>query len=359
MAFWSTPAKAQDIEGRVKLSLDDYVFLHETTKITPEGGSSDTSTHSAFGLVPSAIGLGAGYALTSSVMIGGKLTFLNDHSETGDQSMTSLLPFIDLSLGTGPAQPMLTILTGYRTETIEPDQGTKTQVGAFAIGGGAGVRLFAARDFSLDPFAHVIFQNGSGESGSFDAKFTILSVLVGFSISGWIGEPRSVAAPAEPLDPVDDPDRPVADGPSAPGEDNPELFAVGPAPKVSQDGTVEMRFPVAGGGRIHLAGKPADDPASVLLEITLVERHEHFAKCNELALETPEATSSIDGVERAVAADGAPVLRGKVKLSNLAELGGASHSALVVCDDSFALDAQHRRFVLRFVDVFRAQASRD
>lgn len=101
MTFWSAVAKAQDIEGRVKLSLDDYVFLHESTKITPEGGESDTSTHSAFGLVPSVIGLGAGYALSSSVMIGGKLA----HAETADSSATSLLPFLDLSLGTGWRSP--------------------------------------------------------------------------------------------------------------------------------------------------------------------------------------------------------------------------------------------------------------
>jgi hypothetical protein len=357
IASWSTAAEAQDIEGRVKLSLDDYVFLHESTKVTPEGGSSDTSTHSSFGLVPSALGLAAGYALTSSVMIGGKLAFLNDHSESGDSSTTSLLPFMDLSLGKGRAQPTLTVLTGFRTETIEPDQGTKTQSRAFAIGGGAGVRLFASRDFSLDPFAQGIFQTGSGEVGTFSAKFTTLSVLVGFSISGWLGEPRAIT-PAEPIDPVDDPDRPIAEQPIASGEDDPDIFVAGPAPKVSQDGTIEIHFPLAG-GRLRLAGRPADDPASVVLEITMLERRDHFAKCSELALETAEATSSVDEVEQAVAGDGAPVLRGKVKLSALTELGRASNSALVVCDDSFELDTQHRRFVHRFVDVFRAQASRD
>jgi hypothetical protein len=349
----------------VRLSLDDYVFLSESVKITPDGGSPDTNTHTAFGLVPSALGLGAGYGIGSSVLIGGKLQFFQDQSDLSDTSSTSLLPFVELSLGTGEVQPMLVLLTGFRSQTVEQDGGPKTQSRAFAIGGGAGVRLFPSRDFSIDPFVQAIFQSGSGEVGDQSAKFQTTSLLVGFSISGWIGQSRRGEADIGTSDelerthPEDDPDRPVAEPSEAPPTEDVDV-AAGPAPKVGQDGTVDIRFPLSGGAWLRLVGKPAENPVAAAVEVTFMERGERFAKCGELALETGEATTPLDGVEPAVAADQkAFMLRGRLKVSTLSAFGAASHSALVVCDDSFELAAKQRRFVQRFLEVFQAETSRD
>jgi hypothetical protein len=222
------------------------------------------------------------------------------------------------------------------------------------VGGGASVRLFANRDFSLEPFAEGVYQNGSGDAGSFSAKFTLVSFLAGFSISGWLGEPRAAeTAPAPP--PWDDIDQPPP--PEDAAHADVDIYAAGPAPKVAEDGTVKIEIPLVGGGTLHLSGKPADDPVAATLELSVPEGRERLANCAELALETGEATTPLEAVEHAEKEQGtAAVLRGKAKIATLSDFANASQSALVFCEDGVKLDSRQRRFVARFVDALRAQA---
>lgn len=359
---WGGSAAAQDTSGRVQLSVDEYLYLHESLTITPEGARSWTVDHSAFGLVPSAFGLAAGYGLGSSVAVGGRLAFSNDHSDAGDTSATSLLPFVELSLGTSSVQPTLALIVGYRTYVEEPDQGEKLTSRAFALGASGGVRLFASRDFSVGPFAQVLYQTGSGEAGSSEAKFKMVAVMAGFSLTGWLGTPAgaSSAPPVNELDPTEPADLGASPRPPTdPAQADAETYTGGPAPKVSEDGKVEMRFPIMGGASLRLFGHPAKDAAGAWIELTVPGARERLASCTQLALETGESTLPTEGASHAESGDGsAAVLRAKVPLATLTAFGQAGQTAVVACEDDFKLEAGHRRHVARFIEVFQARAGK-
>lgn len=347
----TAPAHAQDTSGRVALALDQYAFLRESFTVTPDGGKATTIDHTSFGLVGSNLGVGVGYALSSSLLLGGKVAFVNDHADDGDSSTVSLLPFAELAFATGSAQPLLAVTAGFRTHSEEPELGDKLTSQAFAGGGGGGVRLFLGRDVSLTPFAQVLLQTGSAKLGDAEAKFSAVAVLAGFTLAGWLGESRASTPAVDPNDEAPPPD---------PAREDVDTYAAGPAPELKDDGSVEIRFPIMGGGLLHLKGKPSADPATVSLELTVSERHERLASCSQLSLETGESTSALDGIERREAPEGeSSVLIARLKVSALAAFAGAKQTALVACDEDFKLETMHRRHVLRFLDVFRARASRE
>ena len=114
------------------------------------------------GLLGSTLGVGASFAVTPSLMLGGSLLFASQGRDVTETSSLMVLPHLRFLLGEGSVVPYLQGTLGYRsvTLTVDGDDDTYAETG---FGAGVGLHLFANDNFSIDPALHVFRFGGTRE----------------------------------------------------------------------------------------------------------------------------------------------------------------------------------------------------
>jgi hypothetical protein len=181
-------------------------------------GSSTTS----FGLASAGFGPGVGYGLSDSLLLNAQLSFttskqdFDDHSDPIESSGFSLLGGLAFLVNDGAARFHLGPALGFQSASAT-SAGTTTSLSDILVGGEVGVLGFIAPSISIDPKLSLLYVTGSQETSvkpidtglgqtatpdSLKADRSGFTVLLGFSLSGWLGSsaPLAVAAPAAPHD---------------------------------------------------------------------------------------------------------------------------------------------------------------
>jgi hypothetical protein len=154
-----------------------------------ESGSETKTTHVS--LLGSGFGLGLGFVADNAV-IGARVAFDQLKDDEGDSATAvSIAPRVEVSFDDGAAAPYVVGTLGYRS--IDGDGLEASDV---MYGAGVGLNIFPESNVSLDPELLVVGLSGS--TGSNDAKSTGWGVLLGFTLSAWLGGEALPATAATP-----------------------------------------------------------------------------------------------------------------------------------------------------------------
>ncbi len=181
-------AHAESAHSTFRLSAGGPLFATESRKF--ESGSEAKQTRVS--LLGSGFGLGLGFVADNAV-IGARVAFDNVKDDEGNSATAvSIAPRVEISFDDGAAAPYVVGTLGYRSIDSDGFEASDVMYGA-----GFGLNIFPESNVSLDPELLVVGLSGS--TGSNDAKSTGWGVLLGFTLSAWLGGepvPASAATPS-------------------------------------------------------------------------------------------------------------------------------------------------------------------
>lgn len=344
-------AEAQSVDQHIQLSLNANLLSYDSHGVS-SAGSDITATDTTFGPTASGLGFELGFGLTESWLVGIQLLGSSATSGTDSPGATdlkassySLLPRVEYVLAPGsPVAPYLGATLGLRGSSVSGAPGAKASTSDFALGGVAGLRVFALPGFSIDPSVTLLGSTGKErlDGQSFDrGGFTF---LLGVALSGWLDSGGSP------------PEAPSA-GTSLP-RSPPGFGAQSATLDTDDDGTIRSDIAVGSGRQLRLMGRPLREGKEVL--VTFIDNDAEspsLSQCREIR-------AIIDGDEQTLS-EPRPVpgassaLQVLVAPSLLQSLGNANHVAnLVLCGRTWQVTRDAQLTMLKFFSHFRESAQR-
>jgi hypothetical protein len=193
-----TVARAETIDGRVRLGFDGAVLQHTTMTTTSSFDSSSFAPADAttsITLAAASFGAVLGYATSEHFTLATRFAYAHSRERFDTFGSSNAQGFDgDIScayvFGEGALRPFLGPLLGYRNHAAEFVQAGGVSEHWFTIGARLGAHLFAAPSFSIDPSIMLGYATGSGErsfvgTGNYDIDGFVVGLHV--AISGWIG----------------------------------------------------------------------------------------------------------------------------------------------------------------------------
>jgi len=248
---------------------------------------------------------------------------------------------------------------GLRGSAASAGSDAKTSTSDFMIGALAGVRVFPAPGFSVDPNLTLLAVTGSGEAGGAKLDRGGFAFLLGVSLSGWFGSHASAAATVLPT-PRSTTASAVAPAPHASAMVEPPPRVEEPPPLIvthDVDGALRTELWLTDGQRLRVIGRPSHEPNSVLVTLLDGTTQTSQAKCTELNLVIDGHPHAIVPGPRPVAGSAAVQLL--MSPAALLAIGEAKQSArLDRCGALSDVVGSGRDLLGKFYRDFRATAER-
>lgn len=348
--------EAQSIDHHVQLSLNANLLAYDSLKLS---GTSSSATDTTWGPGASGLGLGLGYGLTDNWLLGVQLLGSSTTSSSGGSGATdlklmsySVLPRLEYSFEGEPSlRPYVGLTLGLRGSSTS-DAGSNASATDFVFGGAAGLRVFAAPGFSIDPSVTLLGSTGKEDFGGATLDRSGFTFLFGVALSGWMDVSVPQVAPTPGSAPAPTPSTSAIKA-------QPAINALGkPEATLDTDNDGTMRAEVVLGDqrRVRLVGRPIHDGHAVLVE--LIGASDMFGQCVELRV-------LVDGNEHATRSTPRPVagasnaLQVLVAPTLIESIGNAEHSAsLVTCGTDWVISGGARSVVRQFFERFRESAER-
>lgn len=210
-------AQAIDLNKKVELSLDgalvNYTTIKSSVTVT-DGTFGNTSkrdvsgSSTTFGVLGAGMGVGVGYAVSSSALLGLYSQILTTSvSGEGSSSVSAtsvgVLPRVEYLFDGDSARPFLAGMLGVASLS---GKGMRTQT-QFQFGGSVGVHAFATDSVAIDPMLTILRYSASVNDS--DAEASGFRVLVTLGLSAWLGgasnRHTAATAPVEEEAPAEDP----------------------------------------------------------------------------------------------------------------------------------------------------------
>jgi hypothetical protein len=349
--------KAQSVDHHLQLSLNANLLSYDSLKLS---GTSSSATDTTWGPGASGLGLGLGYGLTDNWLLSAQLLGSSATSSLGGSGATdskltsySVLPRVEYSFALEPAlRSYVGVTVGLRGSSTS---GASSNASAtdFVFGGVAGVRVFAAPGFSIDPGVTLLGATGKEDLGTSSIDRSGFTFLLGVALSGWIdaSAPRTSSVPAPtpvpaPLSTTTTEARPAI---NALGEPEATL-------ETDDDGTVRAEIVIGDRKRVRLVGRPVHDGHAVLVE--LLGTTDTLSQCADLGALVDGDEHSTHSIPRPVAG-ASDALQLLVAPTLIESIGNAEHSAsLVACGTDWEISVGARSVVRQFFGRFRDIAQR-
>ena len=349
VSFSSATAKAQEVSRPFQLSFGANVLSYERTK-TSIAGDSATATSTELGPEGAGFALGVGWRPAQSWLVGlslqgsrARVTDGRDGTPAVTRSSYAVMPRLEYWFSPDDTvSPYAGATLGLQGSSASAGSGTKSSTSDFAIGAVAGLRVFAAPGFSIDPNVALLAISGSGEAGDAKLDRSGFTFQLGVSLSGWLGTdpPAAVAAVPAPA---------PAKGPGAP-----------PAPAESSeaDGTMRSEIWLSDGRQLRILGRPIHEPNSVLVTLLNGTAGSTQARpCTELNVVIDGRAHTIVPGPRPVA--GSTAVQWLMSPAALRAIGEAKQSAqLEHCGTSSEILVVNRSVLGEFYRDFRSTAER-
>ncbi|MBI5534312.1 MAG: hypothetical protein HY898_16425 [Deltaproteobacteria bacterium] len=271
----SKTALAQDIKGAFRLGFEGVLYAQDSMTVSASSGPVATGDVNVktrtTGVLPSALGLGVGYAPSSHVLLGVHFLAASTKTEvdlTGAQPTSgtqwSILPSLALlTRSQGVVRPFFETRVGWRGASTEVAGTETSSTSMLVVGGGAGLHIFANDHVTLDPAFNAYYTHGTYKDASTEMTGSGFTVMACVALSAWFGTKPS---PWDPLDSKQWPTTGRAEESSAP--------AAGPTePLPSEDATVRLEprvmsllVPVNPSSSLYLTGVPDRSGTTLLLQ---------------------------------------------------------------------------------------------
>ena len=361
----ASPLRAQSTDGAFRLSLDGIVYAGEfatwATPVNPDVPAVELeTTNTNAGLYAGSLGLGFGYAFNSNGVIGARLLHSSSTSNVARDALPAvsttrftLLPYAEYVANVSPSvQPFVAGVLGFQSGSTEAGE-AETSTSAFLLGFSAGLHLFPTDAFSIDPYLAYYRAGGSVSMGSVDVDYSANAVLLGFSISGWIGgagdgvqaspdatpvvvtETRAYAAPAEPAP------RPAA------------------RLRMVEDDDLLTGVIALDSGQLTLLGRPESDAETIAVRVTVAADVNKIDMCRTGALLAGNhrfELRDIAGRTREHGSQTVALLQGNVGSRELSTFTEAEDARIVLCGRIFTLRATQREDVGQYFEQFKQLA---
>lgn len=370
----TSPVLAQQTDGAFRLSLDGILYAGEFGTMVapsdPELGDVEleTTTTNA-GLYAGSFGVGLAYAFSPNGVIGARLlhssgttNLSGDGVPAATSTRLTLLPYGEYVVTVSPTvQPFFSGSIGLQSGSSESGD-VETSNSAFVFGLSAGLHLFPTDTFSIDPYFAFYRATGSGKLGAIEVDYGSNTVLLGFSLSGWIGGDGGVTRePAETLESAE----PVPDARSyeVPAEHDPE-----PEPQpvaaeakltLEEDGGVLSGAVALGSGQLTLLGRPTADADNIVVRIAVSGRESTLKDCSTGALITGGSRYALRDMTGRLREHGSStivVLQGKVGSRELSAFTEGDDARIVLCGRMFAVHAAQRQAIGEYFEQFKSRA---
>ena len=366
--FSSASAHAQEVPRALQLSFGVNALSYERLKTSLDGKSA-TATSTDLGPEGAGFSLGIGLRPTPSWLVGLNLQASRadisdgrDGTPDAKHSAYAIMPRLEYWF---PADdtlaPYAGATIGLRGSSASAGPGTKVSTSDFAIGGLAGVRVFAAPGLSIDPNIALLALSGRTEAGDTTLDRSGFAFVLGVSLSGWLttGDAPAAAASVTPRAPLATP--PTGPVPSKPVAPPVEVAAEAPPPLAvtrDDDGTLRSEIWLSDGRRLRLTGRPSREASSVL--VTLLDGTAPAAvprTCTALNVVIDGRPHAIVPGPRPVPGSGA--MQVLMPPAALLAIGQAKQSAhLERCGASSEIVGAGRSLLGDFYREFRATAER-
>ncbi|HET7543817.1 MAG TPA: outer membrane beta-barrel protein [Polyangiaceae bacterium] len=365
----SVNAFAQSVSRPFQLSFGANALAYERTKTSIDGDSA-TATSTELGPEAAGFTVGVGYRASESWLVGlnlhgsrSRVTDGRDGTPALTRSAYAVMPRLEYWLAPDKqVSPYLGATLGFRGSSASAGPDAKSSTSDFSIGGLAGVRVFAAQGFSVDPSIALLALTGSGEAGSAKLDRGGFAFLLGVSLSGWFGtDPPAALAAGAAAAPAPSNAPAAAPAPIDSTEAPPPVAAEEPPPleiKREPDGTMRAEIWLGDGRRLRVMGRPNHESNSVLA--TLLNGTSSGAPsrtCTALNVVIDGRPHAIVPGPRAVAGSGA--VQWLMTPAVLLAIGEAKQSAqLERCGTSSEVMRAARGLLGDFYREFRSTAER-
>ena len=361
-------ARAQARDQLVQVSLSADLLSYERHQLS-SSGEHVSIIDTAFG--PSAAGFGfeVGVRPSENYLLGLQLLGSSERSSddrpgTSASQRTSyaVLPRVEyLFAPDQPIAPYAGATLGMRGSYASSGPGTKVSSSEFTVGGIAGLHLFAAHGFSIDPNIALLASVGNEELGSASLDRSGFTFLFGISFSGWLNTgdspPPAIRQSRTPgqINQM----RPV----KAPTEGDPEPgseLASAPPLKVDVDGDGAIRSEIWIGPhqRLRLLGRPISDGNAVLVTLIDSAGSNTRPECTEFHVIIDGLSHAIQPGFRAVPGSGS-ALQSLLSPAILLAMGEARQSAQIeACGSTAEISGAARGLLREFFEEFRSRAER-
>jgi len=364
--FSSAVALGQGVSRSLQLSFGANALAYERTKTSIDGDSA-TATSTELGPEASGFMIGLGIRPAESWLIG--LTLHGSRSRVTDgrdgtpaltRNAYAVMPRLEYWFAPGESvSPYAGAALGLRGSSASAGPDAKASTSDFVIGGLAGVRVFPAPGFSVDPNLALLAVTGSGEANGAKLDRGGFAFLLGVSLSGWFGSDPPAAVPVVPRS------RPVTASAVTPAPQETALLE--PPPPVEEppplivthdaDGTLRAEVWLTGGQRLRVMGRPSHEPNSVLVTLLNGATGTSQTKCTELNLVIDGRPHAMVPGPRPVAGSAAVQLL--MSPAALRAVGEAKQSAhLERCGASSEIVGSGRNLLGKFYLEFRTTAER-
>jgi len=365
--FRTTATLAQGVPHPFQLSFGANALAYERTKTSIDGDSA-TATSTELGPEGSGFVLGVGWRPSESWLVGlslhgsrSRATDGRDGTPALTRSAYTVMPRLEYWFAPGESvSPYVGATLGLRGSATSAGADAKTSTSDFVIGGLAGLRVFTAPGFSIDPNVALLAVTGSGEASGSKFDRSGFTFLLGVSLSGWFGSDPPAATPIAPKPSppaasaaVPAPHKAAVSEPTPPVEEPPPLIISREA-----DGTMRSEVWLGDGQRLRVMGRPNHESKSVLVTLLSGGAASSQARgCAELDLVIDGRRHAIVPGPRPVA--GSEAMQLLMTPAALLAIGEAKQSAhLDRCGTSSEIVSAGRDMLGQFYREFRATAER-
>jgi Outer membrane protein beta-barrel domain len=351
----SAAAAPRDFSDVVHFSLDGSLLSYQKQKFTPTdapGVLTTSSSSTTYGLLGSGFGIGLGYGLTDSLLVGTQLQLASTkESSSGDTTLTQVqfLPRLEYLFEGSDARPYVAAIlgVGHQSTSIPIPGGDPVTLSGsqFLFGGSFGVHAFLSDTLSIDPALTFLGASGSQtttEPGiAFDGAFTPSAtehdsvsgyqIVLSIGLSGWLG-----GAPAEVP-------------PSPPNAEPEPLAPTAPVPAEKPVLSAFVGFPDHRELRLQVAGDP--NLPAVVVDVLVRDDDRALSNCQKIQVMDGAAPLTLYLTGRGDKVHNKHVrhfVTGVLPVHALTVLARPG-SALSVCDDSWPLTPEARHQLHEFL----------
>ncbi len=353
IALIGQSAHAQEVAHPLQLSFGANAVSYERSKTSIDGNSA-TATNTELGPVDAGFTLGVGFRPSESWLVGlsvngsyARSTDGRDETPPVTRGAYAVMPRLEYWFAPGESvSPYAGATLGLRGTSASAGPDAKSSTTDFAIGGLAGLRIFAAPGFSIDPDIALLALSGSGDSNGSKVDRSGFAFALGLSFSGWIA-----TEPATPVAPT------LATPNAAPKAEKTPETTPPPNESAEPDGSIRSEIWLSDGRQLRIIGRPIQESNSVLVTLLNGNTSAQARPCTEVNLVVDGRAHAIVPGPRRIA--GSTAVQWLMSPAVLHAIGEAKQSAqLEQCGVSSDILIENRAVLADFYREFRSTAER-